>query len=441
MCVSIIGIFFQNVQSQQNTFPDCVMLTIPGDPATSRAVTWRTDYEDSISIGEITLADAAPILDKNKLSLKGTSSPWEEGSMQFRGHRIIFNNLIPDSQYAYRVGNGKNWSEWYHFKTSSEKANSFSFLYFGDVQNNIKSYGSRILRRAYTHFPDADFLLFVGDLVNRSKVNMWDQFFYAGGWMFGTTPSLVTPGNHEYDKGQDNARMFSKHWKQIFTMPENSPSEEFDDRVYYMDYQGTRFISIDSPALVYDDQDRKLILNWLEEVLSGNPHPWTVVFTHYPVYSCSQRRGHKMDYIRAVKPLFEEYGVDVILQGHDHTYCRGQNLSMAGTGPGNKPVYVVSVAGPKMYGLGTNFWSDRVASNTQLYQHICFSGDTMSYTSYTVTGELYDAFRLVKDQNGMNTFLESGKIDVIDQRTEIPENAKRRYSEEDLKKYNERYSK
>ncbi|MCK5346550.1 MAG: fibronectin type III domain-containing protein, partial [Candidatus Heimdallarchaeota archaeon] len=139
-------------------YPDRIMLTIPGDPATSRAVTWRTVYEDTASIGEITLMDAAPTLEQNKVTVTGIFAPWEEGSQTAMGHKVIFENLKPDTKYAYRVGDNENWSEWFQFKTSSDKAEPFSFLYFGDVQNDIKPYGSRVLRQAYSHFSNADFM-------------------------------------------------------------------------------------------------------------------------------------------------------------------------------------------------------------------------------------------------------------------------------------------
>ena len=102
-------------------------------------------------------------------------------------------------------------------------------------------------------------------------------------------------------------------------------------------------------------------------------------------------------------------------------------------------MYIVSVAGEKMYGLTTNFWADRVASNTQLYQNITFSGDTMNYKAFTVAGDLYDAFMLIKDKTGINRFIESGEISGIDQRTEIPEGEEEGYTAEEMEKYRQKY--
>jgi 3',5'-cyclic AMP phosphodiesterase CpdA len=251
-------------------------------------------------------------------------------------------------------------------------------------------------------------------------------------------PSVATPGNHEYDKPENQPRTFSKHWQQIYTFPANSPAEKFRERTYFFDYQGVRFVSVDSPAIGENNEDGALILNWLEQTLASNPNQWAVVFTHYPVYSCSQGRDNEK-YRDGMKTILEKHGVDIVLQGHDHTYCRGQNLENSGKNARNYPVYVVSVAGPKMYGLNTSFWSDRMASNTQLYQHISFNGNVLNYQSFTVAGDLYDEFRIEKDKKGKNRFVESKIVKQIKQRTEIPPSAREKYNEEELKKFQQKF--
>lgn len=427
----------QKIKSQDIS-PDRIMLTIPGNPATSRAVSWRTIYDDTISLGEIALADAAPELEQNKITISGTFKPWENDSRQTMGHKVVFDNLRPDTRYAYRVGNINNWSEWFQFRTSSDKAEPFSFLYFGDIQNNIKSYGSRILRQAYSHFPEAGFMLFAGDLVKVSSEEYWKEYFYAGGWIFAMLPSIPTPGNHEYDEVENQPRTFSKHWNQIFTLPGNGPSEEFRDRNYYIDYQGVRFVSLDSPAFEGNSENDEMVFGWLDQTLAGNPNRWAIVFTHYPIYSCKQGPDDKR-YREKAKIILEKYGVDLVLQGHDHTYCRGQYLSSAGTNLINHPMYIVSVAGQKMYGLNATTMSDRVASNTQLYQYIGLNRNKLSFKSYTVTGDLYDDFVMIKNKKGINRIIESKKLDGIKQRTGIPEGEETEYSPEELQKFRLKY--
>ena len=49
---------------------------------------------------------------------------------------------------------------------------------------------------------------------------------------------------------------------------------------------------------------------------------------------------------------------------------------------------------------------DKVGNNKQLFQVISIDGDKLSYESYTATGELFDAFDLIKNKNGSNSFIE-----------------------------------
>ena len=83
---------------------DRIMLTIPGDPATSRAVTWRTKYEITESFGQITEASPSPFMDSVATWVEGTHQPWEDSSDNAMGHLVIFQDLKPETEYAYRVG-------------------------------------------------------------------------------------------------------------------------------------------------------------------------------------------------------------------------------------------------------------------------------------------------------------------------------------------------
>jgi 3',5'-cyclic AMP phosphodiesterase CpdA len=159
---------------------------------------------------------------------------------------------------------------------------------------------------------------------------------------------------------------------------------------------------------------------WLEEVLSNNPRKWTIITFHHPIYSASERRDNAE--LRDVwKPVFDKYGVDLVLQGHDHTYARGRAepygvniVDGLNTRDYTGTVYVVSVSGGKMYRLKQTGWDyfeevdrDRSAENTQLFQVIDIDGEKLSYKSYTATGELYDAFELRKSPDGKpNQFTE-----------------------------------
>ena len=118
--------------------PDRIVLTWADSPATTQAVTWRTDASIVRAVAEIALAN------DNGRDLKPTSVPartelFTSDLGEAAYHSVRFNAFTPDTLYAYRVGDGLNWSEWFHFRTASQEPRPFTFVYFGDAQNDIKT--------------------------------------------------------------------------------------------------------------------------------------------------------------------------------------------------------------------------------------------------------------------------------------------------------------
>ena len=113
------------------------------------------------------------------------------------------------------------------------------------------------------------------------------------------------------------------------------------------------------------------------------------------------------------QPIFDRYKVDLVLQGHDHTYARTQLMSHDNLATGvfrrserAGTVYVVSVSGPKMYELGRRPFMQRAAANTQLYQIITVEREQLRYEARTATGRLYDALSLRKRPGQLNELIE-----------------------------------
>lgn len=399
--------------SKPDLHPDHIVLNLSDDPATSISVTWRTSPEVTEGYAEIAPATAAPKFWRNAQTIKAVTETMDASEIVTAGvvsnyHSVTFRDLIPDTLYAYRVGDGKIWSEWIQFRTAADRPEPFSFLYVGDAQNFILELWSRLIREGYRKAPDARFIIHAGDLVNTAhSERQWHEWFTAGGWIHRMLPSISVPGNHEFEpytreEEEQDIEHLSVQWRPQFTLPKNGP-DSLEETVYYLDYQGVRFIALNSNEKL-EEQAR-----WLEQVLQNNPNTWTVVTYHHPVYSASDGRDNE-ELRRLWKPLFDNYGVDIALQGHDHSYARGRvepygvNV-MDGVNARDRrtgTVYVVSVSGGKMYGLKPNGWDDyeaqrdRAAENTQLFQVIRVDGDTLSYEAYTATGELYDAFDLIK---------------------------------------------
>ena len=419
--------------------PDRVMLSLTENPSNSQAISWRTSIEVETSYVEWAKASPAPDFRNDSKRIEAKKEVLETEVNIAHYHSAILEGLEANTAYAYRVGAGEQWSEWFHFTTAGQAGEPFSFLYFGDAQNEIKSMWSRTIRGAYKKTGnEVDFLLHAGDLVNRAQNdNEWGEWFYAGGWMYGMTPSLATPGNHEYYKSENDKRVLSGHWKPTFVLPLNGP-EAYHESVYYVDYQGVRIISLDSQGVFADPETGQQQIDWLRGVLEQNPYPWTIVTHHHPVFSTKNGRDNK-EWKEALLPIYEEFGVDLVLQGHDHTYGRGRNVAEGSNvrTPGG-PVYVVSVSGPKMYDLSLDPWLERVASNTQLYQLIEVTAEAINYQAYDVTDQLYDAFEIRRNKRGKKKFVELAPKERAEE-MDLPSRYLESFSEEEMEDYRKRF--
>jgi 3',5'-cyclic AMP phosphodiesterase CpdA len=404
--------------------PDRIVLSWTADPATTQAVTWRTSGTVGTALAEIAVADEGPffVTEAKSFTAETTSLTTYLGLANY--HTVEFTGLAPKTMYVYRVGDGVNWSEWSHFKTASLDPDPFTFLYVGDAQNQLKEHWSRVIRESFRSAPYAAFVIHAGDLVNGGNLDgEWGEWFYATSHIHRSIPCIATPGNHEYRYSNANGekskiKLLTSHWRPTFAFPTNGPGGMYE-RVYWIDYQGVRIISLDS------NRYQKEQVPWLEEVLEHNPNRWTVVTCHHPIYSSKTGRDN-LELRNLWQPIFDKYRVDIVLQGHEHTYARTklmthedadidfetndieENVSTGVTAQSKVggTVYVVSVSGPKMYELGRKPYMRRAAEETQLYQVIHVDGSELNYEARTATGRLYDSFTLKKRTDKPNELID-----------------------------------
>lgn len=392
---------------QPTPFPDRICLSITADAAHEIAVTWRTSPSTDVSRLEIAVAEGGPDFVGKATRLEGGSAVLTTDLGQARFHEARATGLEPATRYLYRVGDGEHWSEWCQTETAATSAEPFVFVYFGDAQNDVRSHWSRVVRNAFRDAPRAAFFLHAGDLVNRAESDReWGEWFYASGFIHRTIPALATPGNHEMARGDDGGRRLSHHWRPTFAFPEQGP-DGLAETCYVIDYQGARFVSLNSNEQIAEQA------TWLEEVLADDRPTWKIVTFHHPVFSSAKGRDNQ-ELREAWQPLFDRLGVDLVLQGHDHTYARSPKLTFQ---PGSLEevnvavgrerqqsdagtVYVVSVSGPKMYDLEPQPVMANWATRTQLYQVVSVEPQRLSYRALTAIGDVHDAFRLERAADG-----------------------------------------
>lgn len=378
-------------------FPERIVLNLTGTPFNSQAVTWRTTQKSGSPRAVIIPVSDLLNPDKSPKTFPAVTSVVEiDNKALAYQHSVIFSGLMPGVRYAYRVGDDPAWSEWNQFGTALDKPEPFTFLYFGDVQEQVFSMCSQVFRAAFQKEPDARFWLFAGDMVNNGPDDkLRAEFFSALGWIPKTIPLIPVAGNHEYPDPRKTPKEelhITPLWRPQFTLPENGP-KGLEETVFSFEYQGVCAVILNG-----NEQMAEQAI-WLETVLSKNQQPWTIVAIHQPVYSISERKN-RTEFQDLFVPIFDRYGVDIVLQGHDHGYAR--TLLLKNHQPVSDKekgtVYVISNSGPKFYPTSNrnDHLMAKTLSNSIWFQSIRVENNVLKYTAYNMGREVVDAFEIKK---------------------------------------------
>jgi hypothetical protein len=386
---------------QSTPWPDRIVLTPAANPSVGMSVSWRTDDAMRDANLELTAALDGPGSERRAHRWRGTSSALATQNGDDRYHNVMLTGLHPDSRYLYRVRGSGGWSEWLQFRTAAADDRPFTMLYFGDIQNRILSEGARVLRAAYAATPNVALALHAGDLVAQGKENRhdddWGEWSMASGPVLGSVPQIPIAGNHEYrdERGANGAPVHAlgPHWSAQFKVPGNGAAG-LSATTYYVDYQGVRLVALDGTSAL-EHGTLAAQAAWLDRVLKSRGDRFAIVSMHQPVFTCA-RPNDTEAFKRVLVPIFEARGVDLVLQGHDHCFSR---TGQAKPGAPQGPVYIVSVSGPKMYGLNARVsnGADRFAADTQLYHRLDVDhrAGTIHVQALTPTGSVYDDFTLL----------------------------------------------
>lgn len=372
--------------------PERVVLNLTQTPHLSQAVTWRSREK-----GEIPAAQVVPVSHLLEAASHAVTVTADTCRVQIGEqvevfhHSVVFDSLAPATEYAYRVGDAPHWSEWSRFSTAVDRKAPFRFLFFGDIQEQVAALGSQLFRAAVLAVPDAAFWLFAGDLMDNGPDDReWAGFFEAVSWMPKTFPMVPVPGNHEYPDPRiipRDERRITPLWRPHFTLPDNGPPG-LEETVYSLSYQGVCLIVLNGNEQV-DAQAA-----WLETILSQNTAAWTIVAVHQPVYPISTRR-HDSTIQDQLVPIFDRFGVDLVLQGHDHGYARTWALKnhQPVTGTEKGTVYIISNSGPKFYTLSDRYdhLMARIGSREMLFHIIDVDDTTLRFTAFDLMGQPVDA--------------------------------------------------
>jgi hypothetical protein len=174
-----------------------------------------------------------------------------------------------------------------------------------DVAALVKSWNPElIITTGDNNYPDG-----ASETIDHNIGQFFHEFIapYVGSYGEGGQENRFFPslGNHDWPFTG------AQPYLDYFTLPGN-------ERYYDFSYGPVHFFVLDSDSDEPDGADSKSIqANWLQSQLSTSDSNWKIVYMHHSPYSS----GKYSSYGR-MQWLFAEWGADVVISGHDHTYER-----------------------------------------------------------------------------------------------------------------------
>ncbi len=306
---------------------------------------------------------------------------------------VTLTELKPETQYFYRVeieNGGEEFveSEVSTFVTAVHDNTPFAFAVIGDTQGNPEV-ASKIAGHAWAQRPS--FAVHAGDLVDAGKRNTdWtQQFFPSMNELIRRVPLYPVLGNHEQN---------ATNYFDYMVLPE-------PEYWYQFKFGNAQFFMIDSNRNVDPDSEQYA---WLEKNLSESTATWKFACHHHPPYSSDENdygdlwktnkstRGDTR--VRALVPLYEKYKVDIVWNGHIHSYERTWPVHEGQPVQKDAPVYVVTGGGGgglETAGPVRPFFQNNVKRGHH-YVMVYINGSTMEFKAFDLEGNLFDTFSIQK---------------------------------------------
>jgi len=340
--------------------PYCMVATINGDPKTRMGFCWFTN--EGIKDGEVQIVAKADAREKDFRCRKSvicvpatatTTVPLhyaisssgilkaakidKNTAFRYVSHKALAEGLKPGTDYSYRVGFDGHWSPIARFRTADEQQGEFSFIYMTDshIQNQEYIDAARLCAEAVAkNEKGARFCVFPGDFVDTGTGNNseweWERWFEeAIRPVLRQMPLVPTDGNHDdtpllnYDYHFNTDTSFNA---------ETLVRPQFAGINYSFRYGDLQLIAFSEQDFWRGEYSyEQLTSEYLERDLGGwfkrqvaacPDAKWRVGLVHKNLFSGSDhQRDKETPLLRAtLLPVMKECRMDLVLQGHDHTY-------------------------------------------------------------------------------------------------------------------------
>ena len=367
------------------------------DPATEHNFTWNTAPADKTGfIQYFPKTKFKSFTGSNVTTVIAQSFPSRNDLDRRVIHKVSLKNLKPGTEYIYRVGNGTALlSTEGTFKTAPANPEPFTFIQVTDTQGlNVQDYmlWKNTLDQALKQVPDARFLLHTGDMVDSGqRIVQWDLFAGAVKPELMSIPIEPAVGNHEA-VNSNLTNLNEKNFSERFNLPDENTGAP-PGTVYSFDYGYAHIAVLNTEC---SENILKKEADWLKTDMTNSDKPRRIISLHRGLYGAT----YDSKIVRnAWAPVFDELGIDLVLQGHDHNYLRTypmKNSAKVKTGKGT--VYLTAnTGGAKFYPKKSRYWQAvDLQPYTQMYVAVMVDKNKLTVTAYDVNNTVKDSFTLTK---------------------------------------------
>jgi len=275
-------------------------------------------------------------------------------------HHARLTGLQDDSEYLYLATHAGADAEGGSFRTAPHGRAAFTFTSFGD--QGTPTVGKKVTNADGTtvmandnlgSFAAGDttlgvervqplFHLFNGDLcyanLATDRIRTWWDFWANNSRSARHRPWMPSPGNHENELG--NGPIGYAAYQTFFELPAATGQTDTTRGLWYAFTVGSvRVISIANDDVCYQDGGDSYVRGyshgaqkrWLESALRDAAHDvavdWIVICMHQVAISTAdQFNGADLGIREEWLPLFDRYGVDLVVCGHEHHYERSHPI-------------------------------------------------------------------------------------------------------------------
>jgi len=204
----------------------------------------------------------------------------------------------------------------------SQQSLSAPIIIYGDSRTDHQTH-QKIVNEIIKVKPSLVF--HAGDLVENGSIpDQWVTFNEIVSDLMEIAEFYPALGNHE-----NNSLLYFDN----FILPNN-------ERWYSVEKDNLHFIVLDSNSDCNMGSEQYL---WLEDDLQNiNENiKFVIAIFHYPPFSTGSHDEDEKSLKQTIVPLFEQYRVNIVFNGHDHDYERSlcNNIYYIVTGGGGAPLY------------------------------------------------------------------------------------------------------